>query len=100
MHLIYIVSEMEPHMTMPADLHLRYWRKTLLVTVLLLFVWFVTTFGVVYFARFLNFTFFGWPFSFWMGAQGSLLIYGLVIGFYAWYMNRLDAQHGLENKDD
>ena len=100
MYHFYIVSEMELHMTMPADLHRRYWRKTLLVTVLLLFVWFFTTFGVVYFARFLNFTVFGWPFSFWMGAQGSLLIYGLVIGFYAWYMNRLDAQHGIENKED
>ena len=86
-------------MRMSADLHRRYWRKTLLVTVSLLIVWFVTTFGAVYFARFLNFTFFGWPFSFWMGAQGSLLVYCMIIAFYAWYMNRLDAALGAEKED-
>lgn len=74
------------------ELRKRYWRKTLRVTGLLLFLCFFVTFGVPYFARFLNFTFFGWPFSFWMGAQGALMAYGLIIGFYAWYMNRLDAQ--------
>jgi len=78
----------------------RYWRKNLTVTALLLLLWFAVTFGVSYFARFLDFSFFGWPFSFWMGAQGSLLVYGLIIGFYAWYMNRLDAEHGEANEDD
>ncbi|MBG6072113.1 MULTISPECIES: DUF4212 domain-containing protein [unclassified Polaromonas] len=87
-------------MTTPGELHRRYWRKTLLVTSVLLIVWFITTFGVVYFARFLTFNFFGWPFSFWMGAQGSLMIYCLLVGFYAWYMNKLDAEHGLDHKDD
>jgi putative solute:sodium symporter small subunit len=33
-------------------------------------VWFVVTFVVAYFARDLNFNFFGWPFSFWVAAQG------------------------------
>ena len=78
----------------------RYWRKTLWVTLVLLIVWFLTSFGVVYFARFMDFSFFGWPFSFWMGAQGSLLIYCLMVGFYAWYMNKLDVQYSLESKDD
>lgn len=83
-----------------AEIHRRYWRKNLLVTALLLLVWFVVTFGVAYFARFLNFSFFGWPFSFWMGAQGALLIYCLIVGFYAWYMNRLDIEHGVADEDD
>ena len=74
------------------ELRKRYWRKTLRVTGLLLTLCLILTFGVPYFARSLNFTFFGWPFSFWMGAQGALLAYGFIIGFYAWYMNRLDAQ--------
>lgn len=75
-----------------AEVRRRYWRKNLIVTAWLLLVWFFVTFGVSYFARFLSFRFFGWPFSFWMGAQGSLLVYGLIIGFYAWYMNRLDLE--------
>ena len=75
-----------------AEARRRYWRKNLVVTALLLLVWFFVTFGIPYFARFLSFRFFGWPFSFWMGEQGSLLVYGRIIGFYAWYMNRLDLE--------
>lgn len=72
--------------------HKMYWQKTLRITALLLIVWFVVTFVVGYFARDLSFTFFGWPFSFWMGAQGSLIIYVLLIGYYAHYMNNLDKE--------
>lgn len=74
-------------------MHRRYWRRNLAATALLLCVWFAVTFGVAYFARFLDFKFFGWPFSFWMGAQGALWVYCLIVGFYAWYMNRLDREH-------
>ena len=80
--------------------HRSYWRKNRIVIALLLLVWFAVTFGVSYFARYLSFNFFGWPFSFWMGAQGALLVYGFIIGFYAWYMNRLDAAHGVEEGDE
>ena len=59
--------------------HERYWQKNLNITAILLGIWFVVTFVVAYFARELSFTFFGWPFSFWMGAQGALAIYVLII---------------------
>ena len=87
----------------PVDLtdnHRRYWRKNLRITGVLLAIWFVVTFVVSYFARELSFSFFGWPFSFWMGAQGALVVYCLIIGFYAWYMNRLDIEHGVEEIED
>ncbi|WP_374408149.1 DUF4212 domain-containing protein [Hydrogenophaga sp.] len=78
----------------------RYWRKNLTLTAGLLLVWFVVTFGVSYYARELNFNFFGWPFSFWVGAQGALVVYVLIIGFYAWFMNRLDIEHGVDEEED
>ncbi|MDO9406028.1 MAG: DUF4212 domain-containing protein [Polaromonas sp.] len=80
--------------------HRQYWRRTRTLTAILLVVWLVVTFGVSYFARALSFTFFGWPFSFWMGAQGALLVYGFIIGFYAWYMNRLDVEYGVSDGED
>ncbi len=81
--------------------HRTYWQTNLRITSILLFIWFVVTFVVSYFARDLNFTFFGWPFSFWMGAQGSLVVYCLIIWFYANYMNKLDVEHGVsEDKDE
>ena len=75
--------------------HQRYWRKNLNLTAVLLAVWFVVTFVVSFFARDLNFTFFGWPFSFWMASQGSLVIYVAIIWFYAHKMNQLDQEHNV-----
>jgi putative solute:sodium symporter small subunit len=63
------------------------------ITGLLLFIWFVVTSVVGFMARDLSFTFFGWPFSFWMGAQGSLVVYVLLIAYYAHYMNNLDKEY-------
>lgn len=86
-------------MTRAAQLR-RYWRKALRLTAILLMVWFLVSFVATYFARDLNFPFFGWPFSFWLGAQGAPLIYGLIIGFYAWAMHRLDRAHDVDEVDD
>ena len=80
--------------------HREYWRKNLRITGILLAIWFVVTFVVSYYARELSFNFFGWPFSFWMGAQGALVIYVLIIGYYAWYMGKLDIEYGVEESED
>ncbi len=77
-----------------------YWRKNLIVSASLLVVWFVVTFVVSFFARELSFSFFGWPFSFWMGAQGALLVYGAIIWFYARYMDKLDAQYAMQEDEE
>lgn len=78
----------------------RYWRRTRLLTTGLLMLWFVVSFVMTYWARELDFQFLGWPFSFWMAAQGALLVYGLIIGGYAWAMNRLDRAHGVQEPDE
>jgi putative solute:sodium symporter small subunit len=81
--------------------HKQYWQKNLRMTAFLLAIWFVVTYVVGYEARELNFNFFGWPFSFWVGAQGALVIYVLIIGYYAHYMNNLDKEYGCaEGEDD
>jgi putative solute:sodium symporter small subunit len=76
-----------------------YWQKNLRITAVLMAIWFVVTFGVGYFARDLNFTFFGWPFSFWVGAQGALIVYVVLIWYYARTMNRLDQEHGVAEEE-
>ncbi len=80
--------------------HREYWRKNLTITAILLFIWFVVTFVVGYYARDLSFKFFGWPFAFWMGGQGALAIFVVIIGYYAWYMNRLDLEYDVHEGDD
>lgn len=68
-----------------------YWRRVHLLTATLLLAWFLLTFGVVFFARELSgFTLFGWPFSFYMAAQGLILLYLAIIALYVKRMRRLD----------
>jgi len=69
----------------------RAWRHNLRWIAALLAIWFVVSFGISWFARELRFDFFGWPFSFWVGAQGALIIYVLMAALYAWHMNRVDS---------
>jgi putative solute:sodium symporter small subunit len=85
------------------ETHRHYWSKNLRMTGILLAIWFVVTFVVGYWARDLSFMFFGWPFSFWVGAQGALIvyvfIYCLIIWYYASYMNKLDQEHGVAEEE-
>ena len=81
--------------------HKEYWHKNLVITAILLFIWFVVTFVEAWFARELNqFTFLGFPFGFYMSAQGSLAIYVILIGTYAWYMNKLDKEYEVDEGDE
>lgn len=75
---------------------LEYWHKTLRITAALLLIWFLATFGVIWFVRDLNrFTFLDFPLGFYMTSQGSLIIYVLLVWFYARYMNKLDKEYGV-----
>ena len=77
--------------------HREYWSRNLKLTLGLLVVWFVVTFVMAYFARPLaEINFFGWPLSFYMGAQGSLIIYVVMIWYYARRMRQLDEEYGVE----
>jgi len=77
----------------------RHWQRNCWLVAGLLLVWLGVTFGVSYYARALNFRFFGWPFSFWMAAQGALLVYLLLVVSYALLMNRLDQHYELDEED-
>jgi putative solute:sodium symporter small subunit len=80
--------------------HVEYWHRNLKVTAWLVAIWFVVTFVFSFFARELNeITFIG-PLGFYMGAQGALIVYVLIIWFYARYMNRLDREYGVQEGDD
>ena len=81
--------------------HKEYWHKNLVITAILLLIWFVATFVEGWYARELNaLTFMNFPFGFYMSAQGSLVIYVVLIGIYAWYMNRLDKEYDVEEGED
>jgi putative solute:sodium symporter small subunit len=81
--------------------HQEYWNKNLRITAILLAIWFVVTFVISFFAREINsINFFGWPLAFYMGAQGSLIIYVIIIWYYARYMNNLDREYDVHEGDE
>ncbi len=69
------------------------------LTALLLVGWFAVTFAVTFYGRELNGAFFGWPFSFWVAAQGALIVYVVLIWAYSHAMNRIDRDCGLAEDD-
>jgi putative solute:sodium symporter small subunit len=76
--------------------HREYWRKNIRMTAILLAIWFVVTYVVSFYARELNaITLFGFPLGFYMGAQGSLIIYVVIIFYYAARMNKLDKEYNV-----
>lgn len=76
-----------------------YWRKTFRLTLQLLFVWLVVTFGLTWFARELNeYSFLDFPLGFYLEAQGVLLIYLAIIWYYNRRMRQLDAEYDIEQE--
>jgi putative solute:sodium symporter small subunit len=80
--------------------HKQYWHRNLRLTGGLLAVWFVTTFVIGWFAQDLqSVTIFGFPLPFFMGAQGSVLIFVVLVGYYAYRMDKLDREYGVQEED-
>ena len=76
--------------------HRDYWRRTLNLTIVLLAIWFVVTFVMAYFATDLSkIVIAGFPVSFYMAAQGSLIVYVVLIWYYAHKMGQLDREYGV-----
>lgn len=79
--------------------HRIYWRINLILTASLLAVWFLITFVTGYFARELNeYSFLGFPLSFYIFSQGALIVFLVIIGIYVWVMNRLDRRFGVAER--
>lgn len=87
-------------MSLSAHQRSRYWRRNRLLVIIFLLVWIVVTFGVAFYARELSgIDFLGWPFPYWVGAQGALMVYVLITVVFAWLMNRLDDRVSAEQEE-
>lgn len=80
--------------------HQEYWHKNLVITAILMLIWFTVTFVEAWFATELNtIHFLGFPLGFYMSAQGSLIVYVAIIWFYARYMNKLDVEYNVQEEE-
>ncbi len=77
-----------------------HWQRNTRLIGLLLAIWFLATFVVIWYARELNeIVIAGFPLAFYMGAQGTLIIYLALVWIYATRMNKLDESCGLSEPE-
>jgi putative solute:sodium symporter small subunit len=70
-----------------------FWARTKMLTGVLLGAWLGVNLLVPWFARDLNSVHaFGFPLGYWLAAEGSLLVYLLIIVVYVVAMDRLEAR--------
>lgn len=74
-----------------------YWRDNLRLVAACLVVWFIVSFGFGILALdWLNqIEIGGFRLGFWFAQQGSILVFVVLIFFYAWRMAALDRKHGV-----
>ena len=79
---------------MAAAARLNFWRRTLRLTAGLLLIWLLANLAMPWFARDLHsHSGFGFPASYWLAAQGMLLLYLLIIVIYVVVIDRLEARY-------
>ena len=71
-----------------------YWKANLKLLAVLLFIWFVISFGFgIILSDFLDrFSLGGFKLGFWFAQQGSIYIFVIIIFHYVWLMKRLDKK--------
>ncbi len=79
--------------------HEAHWRATVRLTTSILLLCIAVTFLIGLSARQMGSGFFGLPLSFYLGAQGAPIVYGLLIWWYTRRMDRLDRAAGVSEGD-
>lgn len=75
-----------------------YWKANIRMIQLFLVIWFVVSFGFGILLRPMlsGIAVGGSDLGFWFAQQGSILVFLVLIFVYAWRMNKLDHEHGVE----
>jgi len=79
---------------MPKQNRMNYWRANLRLVAICLSIWFVCSygFGILFVEQLNKIRFGGFQLGFWFAQQGSILLFVILIFFYAWRMNHIDQK--------
>ncbi len=85
---------------MTEDQRRAYWRTNLRLMAVLLTIWaLVSLVASTLLVDWLNNVKLGSvPFGFWMGQQGSIITFVLLIAVYVWRMEKLDESYGIDEE--
>lgn len=75
-----------------------YWKENIRYVLILLFIWFIVSFGAgILFKDALNeFKVGGFKLGFWFAQQGSMYVFVILIFVYVHLMNILDKKYGYD----
>ena len=75
-----------------------YWKDTVRLTIGLLVIWFVGSYGAGILLRdwLDQVSIGGAPLGFWFAQQGAIYVFVGLIFFYCWAMRRIEKKHGVE----
>ncbi|MBI4788362.1 MAG: DUF4212 domain-containing protein [Chloroflexi bacterium] len=77
-----------------------YWKANLRLISILLVIWAAVAFiPPLFIDQFNSIVIAGFPLGYYMGSQGSLIVFVVLIFYYAARMNKLDQQHGMRDQD-
>jgi putative solute:sodium symporter small subunit len=78
-----------------------YWRSNLRLQLGLLAIWAVAGYLLsIFLADVLNdVTVYGFPVAFWFAQQGSIVIFVILIFVYAWRMDHIDHEYGVQEEE-
>ncbi len=79
-----------------------YWRANIRLIAILLVIWALVSLGaaILFAVPLSNFNVGQIPMSFWFAQQGSIIIFVILIFVYAWRMNKIDRQFGVEEREE
>lgn len=75
-----------------------YWKATIRLTILLLAIWFIVSFGAgILFREALDTVKLGGaPLGFWFAQNGSIYVFVVLIFYYCFAMNRIEKKFGVK----
>lgn len=77
-----------------------YWQANIRLVTICLIIWAIVSFGFGILLRPMlsGISVGGADLGFWFAQQGSILVFLALIFFYAWRMNKLDREHGVDEQ--
>ena len=81
---------------------LSYWQLNLIILTLLLFIWFIVSFGfgIIWSERLDEISIGGFKLGFWFSQQGSIYFFVFIIFIYVYLMNKLDKKFSKDFNQD
>ncbi len=77
-----------------------YWSTNIRIIKICLIIWALVSFGfgIIFRPLLSEIPVGGTDLGFWFAQQGSILVFLALIFFYAWRMNQLDREHGVDEE--